>query len=96
MCQGDDPNCSDFERHRAALRGELGRERRAFLKSGFVASGGAAAWAASGLSLVTPALAETSAARQPAQTGYHHLPANDQTVHWGYLRTGRQLLSAQG
>jgi acetamidase/formamidase len=85
MCQGDDPNCVDFERHRAALRGELGRERRAFLKSGFVASGGAAAWAASGLSLVTPALAETSAARQPAQIGYHHLPANDQTVHWGYF-----------
>lgn len=85
MCQGDDPNCVDFERHRAALRDDLARERRAFLKSTFVATGGAAALAAGGLSLVPAALAQSAAARQPAQTSHYHLPANADTVHWGYF-----------
>jgi acetamidase/formamidase len=85
MCQGDDPNCADFERHRASLRDDLARERRAFLKSTFVATGGAAALAAGGLSLVPAALAQSAAARQPAQTSHYHLPANADTVHWGYF-----------
>ena len=63
MCQGDDPNCAAFAEHRRRFLGDLAPERRAFLKSGFVATGGAAALAAGGLSLVTPALAQTSAAR---------------------------------
>jgi acetamidase/formamidase len=60
-------------------------ERRSFLKSAFVATGGAAALAAGASTLVTPALAQASAARAPGQPGYHYLPANDQTVHWGYF-----------
>src|SRR5262249_16117168 len=46
----DDQNCPQFELHRQKLLDELDYERRSFLKSAFVASGGpAAAWAASGL-----------------------------------------------
>jgi acetamidase/formamidase len=64
----------------------LGMERRGFLKSAFVATGGAAALAAAGASsLVTPALAQASAAKAPDQPSYHYLPANDTTVHWGYF-----------
>ncbi len=85
MCQGDDPSCADFERHRAALMGDLARERRAFLKSSFVATGAAATLAGGGLSLVSPALAQTAAQRQPAQPSHTTLPANADTVHWGYF-----------
>jgi acetamidase/formamidase len=85
MCAGDDFNCPDFERHRANMREALGMERRSFLKSAFVATGGAAAIASGASTLVTPALAQASAAKAPAQPSYHHLPANDQTVHWGYF-----------
>lgn len=85
MCLGDDPNCGEFERHRAQYRDALSKERRAFLKSTFAATGGAAALAAGGLSLVTPALAESSAQRQPETTSHYHLPANADTVHWGYF-----------
>src|SRR4051812_45618955 len=70
MCRGDDPTCAAYAEHRRRFRAKvdetLAPERRAFLKSGFAAPGGAAALAAGGLSLVTPALAQTSAARAGA------------------------------
>ena len=85
MCKGDDPACAEFEAHRLSFQADLARERRAFLKSSFAATGGAAALATAGMSLVSPALAQSSAARQPGQPSYHHLPANADTVHWGYF-----------
>jgi len=45
MCQGDDPACADFEKHRLDFRAGMAKERRAFLKSGFAATSGAAALA---------------------------------------------------
>lgn len=85
MCAGDDRNCPEFEKHRAKMMEALGVERRNFLKSAFVATGGAAALAGGGISLVSPALAQASAARAAGQPAFHYLPANDQTVHWGYF-----------
>jgi len=85
MCKGDDPDCTDFKKHRFEFRSAMAKERRAFLKSGFAATGGAAALATTGISLISPALAQTSAARQPGQPAYYHLPANADTVHWGYF-----------
>jgi acetamidase/formamidase len=85
MCQGDNPNCPEFEQHRAALMGDLRQERRAFLRSGFAATGAAAAMVAAPLSLVSPALAQSSAQRQPGQASHYTLPANADTVHWGYF-----------
>jgi len=85
MCQGDDPNCTEFEQHRLQFAGVMASERRAFLKSTFAATGGVAALAAGGLSLVSPTLAEASSAKQPAQSSHYHLPANADTVHWGYF-----------
>jgi hypothetical protein len=67
MCAGDDRNCPDFELHRQKLRDELDSERRSFLKSAFVATGGAAALTAGGLSLIPPAMAQTAAARHRRQ-----------------------------
>lgn len=81
MCMGDDPTCAEFGTHRLDLQAGLAKERRAFLKSSFAATGGAAALATAGISLVSPALAQSSAARQPGQPSYHHLPANADTVH---------------
>jgi FtsP/CotA-like multicopper oxidase with cupredoxin domain len=80
MCSGDDQTCPQFELHRQKLLEDLDSERRSFLKSAFVAGGGAAAWAASG-TLASPASAETRA----GQPTYHYLPANADTVHWGYF-----------
>ena len=81
MCAGDDHNCPQFELHRQKLLDEFDAERRSFLKSAFLASGGAAAtWAASGM-LMSPASAQT----RPGQPTYHYLPANADTVHWGYF-----------
>ena len=81
MCTGDDHTCPDFELHRKKLLNDLDCERRSFLKSAFLASGGAAAaWAASG-TLTNPASAET----RPGQPTYHYLPATADTVHWGYF-----------
>src|SRR5262249_52337574 len=60
MCRGDDASCPDFEEHFKAFRGDLDAERRGFLKSSFAATGGVAALAAGGMSLVTPALAQAS------------------------------------
>ena len=80
MCAGDDQTCLQFELHRKKLLEDLDHERRGFLKSAFVAGGGAAAWATSG-TLVTAASAQT----KPGQPTYHYLPANSDTVHWGYF-----------
>jgi acetamidase/formamidase len=83
MCAGDDHTCPDFELHRRKLMDDLSAERRNFLKSAFVAAGGATAFGAS--SLVGPTLARATEARAPSQRAYHYLPATDQTVHWGYF-----------
>ena len=53
MCNGDDTTCPHFEQHRRDFLETMDHERRAFLKSAFVAGGGAAALGAGGLSLVT-------------------------------------------
>ena len=76
MCRGDDPSCGEFELHHRQFVEDMARERRAFLASRFAAKGGAAALAAGGLALpkrISPA------------TRHHHLPANADTVHWGYF-----------
>ena len=83
MCSGDDRNCPQFERHRQALLDDLDAERRSFLKSAFVATGGAAALTAGG-GFVAPAVAQTVAARQ-GRPCHHYLPATAETVHWGYF-----------
>ncbi len=71
-----------FELHRQKLLDDLDGERRSFLKSAFLVSGGAAAaWAAGG-TLATPASAQT----RPGQPTYHYLPATADIVHWGYFR----------
>jgi hypothetical protein len=85
MCAGDDKNCPDFELHHRSFKETLDRERRSFLKSGFAAAGGVAAMTAGGISLVTPQMAEAAEKNQPAKRSYHHLPANADTVHWGYF-----------
>ena len=84
MCKGDDQNCPDFELHRKKLLEELDSERRSFMKSAFVASGGAAALVASGGALISPAVAQTAAATA-GRPNYHYVPATDKTVHWGYF-----------
>ena len=81
MCRGDDQTCPDFELHRQKLLDDLDGERRSFLKSAFLAGGGAAAAWAGGATLATPASAQTT----PGQPTYHYLPANADTVHWGYF-----------
>src|SRR3984957_14310719 len=85
MCAGDDKNCPDFELHHRNFKETLDRERRSFLKSSFAAAGGAAAMTAGGISLVTPQMAAAAEKNQPANRSYHHLPANADTVHWGYF-----------
>ena len=85
MCQGDDPHCAEFDKHRADFHAAMAPERRAFLRSSFAAAGGAATLAAGGLSLVSPALAQLASARQPTQASHIHLAATADTVHWGYF-----------
>ncbi len=85
MCRGDDRSCPDFHKHFEKFRADLDVERRSFLKSSFVATGGALAAAGSGMSLVTPALAQAAQARQSGLPSHHFLPANAETVHWGYF-----------
>ena len=84
MCAGDDHNCPQFELHRQKLLEDLDAERRSFLKSAFVAAGGAAALTAGGASLIRPAIAQTAAARG-GRPNHHYLPATADTVHWGYF-----------
>jgi acetamidase/formamidase len=81
MCEGDDHNCPQFEQHRQRLLDELDAERRSFLKSAFVASGGAAATWAAGGTTVSSASAQT----RTGGSAYHYLPATADTVHWGYF-----------
>lgn len=83
MCAGDDHKCPDFELHRQKLLEDLDSERRGFLKSAFVSAAGAAALAG-GPAIVTPAAAQTAAARQ-GRPNHHFLPASAETVHWGYF-----------
>ena len=85
MCAGDDKNCPEFELHHLRFKETLDRERRSFLKSGFAAAGGVATLTAGGISLVTPQMAAAAEKNQPAKRAYHHLPANAETVHWGYF-----------
>lgn len=85
MCAGDDKTCPEFELHHRNFKETLDRERRSFLKSSFAAAGGAAALSAGGISLVTPEMAAAAEMHQPAKRAYHHLPANADTVHWGYF-----------
>lgn len=85
MCRGDDPNCAGFAEHRRRFLGDLAPERRAFLKSGFVATGGAAALVSGGLALAGPAAARADAKGKLGQTAHYHLPASAETVHWGYF-----------
>lgn len=85
MCAGDDRSCPEFEKHHQALKEALRGERRAFLKSGFLATGGAAALISGMGALVSPRLAQASAARAPETRSHYHLPATAETVHWGYF-----------
>src|SRR6478735_5835110 len=85
MCAGDDKNCPEFELHHRKFKETLDRERRSFLRSSFAAAGGVAAMTAGGISLVTPQMAAAAEKNQPAKRSYHHLPANADTVHWGYF-----------
>src|SRR3989442_500694 len=85
MCAGDDKTCPEFELHHSKSKERLDQERRSFLRSSFAAAGGAAALSAGGISLVTPEMAAAAERHQPAKRGYHHLPANADTVHWGYF-----------
>jgi hypothetical protein len=64
MCTGDDRNCSEFELHRQKLLDDLDTERRQFLKSAFVATGGAAALTAAGAPFASPSMARSTGARQ--------------------------------
>jgi acetamidase/formamidase len=83
MSAGDDHDCPQFELHRENLLDDLDAERRSFLKSAFVATGGAAAaWGSS--TLISPAAAQTAVSRAGKPT-YHYLPANAENVHWGYF-----------
>jgi acetamidase/formamidase len=83
MCAGDDRNCPQFDLHHRKLLDDLDAERRSFLKSAFVATGGAAALTAGGV-MATPASAQTVAA-QRGRPNHHYLPATAETVHWGYF-----------
>lgn len=85
MCKGDDISCPHFELHYNKLKQDLNAERRGFLKGGLFAASGLATLGAGGISLVTPALAQATTSKLPAQRAYHYLPANAETVHWGYF-----------
>lgn len=84
MCAGDDKTCPQYELHSRQFKEALDQERRSFMKSAFVAAGGATAWGG-GISLVTPGMAKAAAAQMPPKRSYHHLPATADTVHWGYF-----------
>jgi acetamidase/formamidase len=97
MCAGDDRYCPEFELHRQKLLDDLDAERRSFLKSALVATGGAAALTAASVSLAAPAAAQTVAARQ-GKPSHHYVPATAETVHWGYFSRALKpvLLVASG
>ena len=76
MCRGDDPTCAEFELHHQQFVEDMARERSAFLASRFAAKGGVAALTAGGIGLPKKA---------SAATRHHHLPANADTVHWGFF-----------
>ncbi len=70
MCKGDDPTCPAFEAHHRQFQEDMARERRAFL-----ASRSTSGVNTHGLAMAQP----KSSAR------HHHLPANADTVHWGFF-----------
>jgi hypothetical protein len=95
MCAGDDKTCPEFEPHHRKFKETLDRERRSFLKSSFAAAGGAAALTAGDRSRVTPEMGAAAELHQPAKRAYHHLPANADTVHWGFISTTGSCKSLQ-
>ncbi len=72
MCRGDDPTCPAFEAHLAKFQEDMARERRSFLKSRF----------AKGLIAGVPT---SPLPKRAAAARHHHLPANADTVHWGFF-----------
>ena len=76
MCRGDDPICAEFEKHHRQFQDDMARERRAFLGSRFARNGGAL-----GLIAGIP----TSSPKRATASKHHHLPANADTVHWGFF-----------
>lgn len=77
MCKGDDPTCPEFEAHHRRFQEDMARERQAFLKSRFAASGG--------LSAVAAAQPKRMLSRPVGSARHHFLPANADTVHWGFF-----------
>ena len=84
MCIGDDITCPDFEKHKAKFMGELGHERRSFLKSAFAAAGGVTA-ARRWRPLPGHARSGPDGRKRAGEAKYHYLPATAETVHWGYF-----------
>src|SRR5579883_1400309 len=88
MCSGSDHHEShdtgaDRE-NSPAVPPEIRHERRDFLKGALLTAGGAAALAGtSGVSLITPAAAQTAGGQ--ARANHWYVPATDKTVHWGYF-----------
>jgi acetamidase/formamidase len=70
MCKGDDPTCADFEIHHRQFQEDMARERRAFL-----ASRAKGSVHSGGLGVAKPV----------ASFRQHYLPANADTVHWGFF-----------
>ena len=68
--QGDDPTCPAFEVHHRQFVEDMARERRAFLASRFARV------------VDTGGLAMT---RPKSSTRQHYLPANADTVNWGFF-----------
>ena len=85
MCAGDDKTCPEFELHHRKFKETLDRERRSFLKSSFAAAGGAAALRRRRHFAGDAGDGGRRREAQPAKRAYHYLPANAETVHWGYF-----------
>ena len=80
MCAGDDQTCPQFELHRQKLLEDLDHERRGFLR--------AHSWRV----VARPHGPQVARwpprhrrRQSPASPTYHYLPANSDTVHWGYF-----------
>lgn len=89
MCTCGDPSHTDENHHEALARaredltGPMSPERRNFLRGTLAAAGGTASIMA-GSSLLKGAQAKTPA-EYMGKHKYHFLPANAETVHWGYF-----------
>src|SRR5690242_86696 len=60
------------------------RARRSFLKDAAVAGGGAISAGSLGVTLVQNAYAQGTG-QAGRKANHYHIPATDQTVHWGYF-----------